>query len=81
MCMTCGCTQPNDDHGDPRNITQQSLTQAAQASGISPQQAAQNSMDACQQLEFNPAASHTQLSQQPGGWSPLAEGRPLEQSC
>ena len=71
MCMTCGCALPKDDHGDPRNITEQSLNQAAQAAGINPQQAAQNFMNACQQLEFNPAASHTQPSQQRGDWSPL----------
>jgi hypothetical protein len=70
MCMTCGCTVPNDNHGDPRNITEQDVYQAAQAVGISPQQATQNFMDACQQLEFNPSASHTQPSQQQD-WSPL----------
>ncbi len=71
MCMTCGCAVPKDDHGDPRNITEESLNKAAQAAGISPQQAAQNFMNACQQLEFNPAAGHTQPSQQRGDWSPL----------
>ncbi len=70
MCMTCGCTVPNDNHGDQRNITEQDLNQAAQAAGISPQQAAQNFMNACQQLEFNPSASQTEPSQQQG-WSPL----------
>jgi hypothetical protein len=72
--MTCGCTLPNDDHGDPRNITQQSLTQAAQAAGISPEQAAQNFMDACQQLEFTPAASHTQPTRQRGDLPPPEAG-------
>ena len=70
MCMTCGCTVPNDNHGDPCNMTEQDLNQAAQAAGISPEQAVQNFMDACQQLAFNPPASHTQPSQQKG-WSPL----------
>ena len=71
MCMTYGCALPKDDHGDQRNITEQSLNKAAQAAGISPQQAAQNFMNACQQLEFNPTASQTQPTQQRGDWEPL----------
>jgi hypothetical protein len=46
MCMSCGCGQPNNDHGDSRNITQNDLNNAAQAAGISPNQAAQNIMNA-----------------------------------
>jgi hypothetical protein len=74
MCMTCGCALPKDDHGDPRNITEQSLNQAAQAAGISPQQAVQNFMNASQQLEFNPAASYIQPSRQRGDLPPPEAG-------
>ncbi len=74
MCMTCGCTLPNDDHGDPRNITAQRLNEAAQAAGISPDQAAQNFMNACQQLEFNPAASHTEPTRKRGDLPPAEAG-------
>ena len=49
MCMSCGCMQPNDHHGDERNITQDQLDRAAQAASISREQAAQNIMDCCQQ--------------------------------
>lgn len=42
MCLSCGCGQPNDKHGDERHITQDDLRQAAEAAGISPQEAAQN---------------------------------------
>ena len=42
MCMSCGCGQPNNDHGDQRHITQNDLNNAAQAAGITPDQAAQN---------------------------------------
>ena len=42
MCVSCGCGQPNNNHGDSRNITQSDLNNAAQAAGISTQQAAQN---------------------------------------
>ena len=49
MCMSCGCGKPNDKHGDDRHITQTQLEQAAKAANISPMQAAQNIMNACQQ--------------------------------
>jgi hypothetical protein len=42
MCLSCGCGEPNEDHGDPRNITMQKLEEAAQAGETTPEQAAQN---------------------------------------
>ena len=42
MCLSCGCGEPNADHGDPRNITMQKLEEAAQAGDTTPEQAAQN---------------------------------------
>jgi hypothetical protein len=48
MCLSCGCGEPNDDHGDRRHITQDQLEQAAQAAQISPQAAAQNMLDGVQ---------------------------------
>jgi len=33
MCMSCGCKQPNETHGDDRNITLRDLEQAAAAAG------------------------------------------------
>jgi hypothetical protein len=29
MCYTCGCKMPYEDHGDPRNLTEQNLQDAA----------------------------------------------------
>lgn len=49
MCLSCGCGSPNDKHGDERHITQDDLQQAAEAAGVSPQQAAQNIMTGVQQ--------------------------------
>jgi hypothetical protein len=34
MCVSCGCGVANDDHGDPRNITQEDLEAAAEAAGL-----------------------------------------------
>ena len=42
MCVSCGCGQPNEQHGDQRNITLNQLQQAAQAAGISVEQVANN---------------------------------------
>ena len=29
MCYTCGCKMPFEDHGDPRNLTENNLRDAA----------------------------------------------------
>ncbi len=42
MCMTCGCGEPDADHGDPRHITMAQLTAAAAAAEIDAQEAANN---------------------------------------
>lgn len=42
MCLSCGCGEPNNDHGDPRHITQEDLAKAAEAAGITPEKAAEN---------------------------------------
>ena len=34
MCVSCGCRQYDDDHGDRRNITIRDLRDAAEAGGI-----------------------------------------------
>jgi hypothetical protein len=42
MCLTCGCGQPNEDHGDPAHITYDDLKKAADAAEISIEEAASN---------------------------------------
>lgn len=42
MCVSCGCGQVNDDHGDERNITMKDMRSAAQAADIDVQTAARN---------------------------------------
>ncbi len=42
MCLTCGCGEPNDDHGDSRHITMDELKQAAEAAEVSVDEAARN---------------------------------------
>jgi hypothetical protein len=42
MCLSCGCGEPHDDHGDPANITYEDLKRAADAAEVSEEQAADN---------------------------------------
>jgi hypothetical protein len=48
MCLSCGCGNPNDDHGDQRNITMDDLNQAAQAAGTTRDKVLQNIMNGAQ---------------------------------
>jgi hypothetical protein len=45
MCMTCGCGEPMNRHGDDANITYNQLQAAADAAGIDPEKAADNIHD------------------------------------
>lgn len=51
MCVSCGCGLPNDDHGDPRNITQDDLAAAAEAVGIEVDDVVTNIAEAGNELE------------------------------
>jgi hypothetical protein len=42
MCMSCGCGEPHELHGDQRNITYADLKKAADASKIPVRKAVQN---------------------------------------
>ena len=42
MCLSCGCGEPNEAHGNNDNITLDDLKKAADAESISVEQAADN---------------------------------------
>lgn len=42
MCVSCGCGEIDNDHGDPRNITMKTLRDAAQAAGQDVKKVGQN---------------------------------------
>ena len=42
MCLSCGCGEPHDDHGDSRHITLADLEKAAEAGEVSVEEAAKN---------------------------------------
>ena len=46
MCISKGCNDPYDNHGDRRNITQQDIEEAAQAARTGVTQVAQNILNA-----------------------------------
>ena len=48
MCVSCGCNKPNDDHGDPRNITQRQIQDAASAAGTTVREVTANIQRALQ---------------------------------
>ena len=60
MCLSCGCGQPNDDHGDARNITMNVLNQAAEAAGTTRDKVLQNIMNTAQ-----PGSSNSTQGEQP----------------
>jgi hypothetical protein len=39
MCMTCGCLDANNSHGDPRHLLLSQLEASAKADGKTPQDA------------------------------------------
>jgi len=42
MCVSCGCGEPNETHGDASHITLDMVQRAASAAGIAPQDVATN---------------------------------------
>ena len=46
MCLSCGCGEPDDNHGDPRHITTENLEEAAAAAEITAEEAANNIVEA-----------------------------------
>jgi hypothetical protein len=44
MCYTCGCGNPDDSMGDPRNITNKTFEEAAKAAEETPEEAKKNAL-------------------------------------
>jgi hypothetical protein len=53
MCLSCGCGEPNERHGDDRHITQDDVDNAAKAANISSSEAARNIATGAQQGGMN----------------------------
>lgn len=48
MCYNCGCQMPDNEMGDPKNITNKTFEEAAKAAGQSPEEAKQNTLELLQ---------------------------------
>ena len=57
MCVSCGCGDVNDNHGDSRNITLGSLDAAAQAAGTTRGRVIQNISQLGETISSAPAQS------------------------
>lgn len=54
MCFNCGCGNPNDDMGNPKNITNKTFEEAAKSWGQSDSEAKKNTLKLLQkELEKN----------------------------
>jgi len=50
MCYNCGCEMPDDDMGNPKNITNKTFQDAAAASEQSVDEAQRNTLDLLQKV-------------------------------
>ena len=48
MCYNCGCQMPDNDMGDPKNITNETFKEAAKAAGQSAEEAKKNTLELLQ---------------------------------
>lgn len=50
MCYNCGCQMPDNDMGNPKNITDKTFEEAAKAAGQSVDEAKENVLDLLQSV-------------------------------
>ena len=48
MCYNCGCQMPDNDMGNPKNITNKTFDEAAKAAGQEREQAKKNVLELLQ---------------------------------
>ena len=48
MCYNCGCEMPDNDMGNPDNITNKTFEEAARAAGQNPEEAKKNTLELLQ---------------------------------
>ena len=45
MCYNCGCQMPDNDMGDPKNITNKTFNEASKAAGQSAEEVKKNTLE------------------------------------
>ena len=68
MCVSCGCGQVNDNHGDRRNITMDDVRAAAQAANTDERTVAQNIQQGINQSQGRGGWQQSQMSGQGGNY-------------
>lgn len=48
MCYNCGCQMPDNDMGNPKNITNKTFEDAAKAADQTPEEAKRNTLELLQ---------------------------------
>ena len=71
MCLNCGCGKPNEDHGNPANITADDLRRAGEANDQSLRASAQRIVETVELLDASDR-DHQGLAQ-PAGPAGAAE--------
>ena len=66
MCVSCGCGEVHDDHGDPRHLTLEDLEQAAEAARLSVDQVLHNMQTSVRHGQ-RPADERQAAGRAPGG--------------
>ncbi len=56
MCVSCGCGEIHDNHGDPRHLTVEDLEQAAEAANLTVDQVVQNIQTSGRQSGSSPSS-------------------------
>jgi hypothetical protein len=49
VCYNCGCKMPDNDMGNPKNITNKTFQEAAKAAGQSVEEAKRNTLELLEQ--------------------------------
>ena len=81
MCLTCGCGEPDEDHGKPENITAEGLKAAGEANGQSLRESAQHIVEAVERLEGSGRdSSGLAHPAGPSGADEAARGTPATES-
>ena len=66
MCVSCGCGEVHNDHGDPRHLTLEDLEQAAEAAHLTVEQVVQHIQTSVRHRQ-SPAGERQAAERAPGG--------------
>ena len=81
MCLNCGCGEPNEDHGNPANITAKDLERAGEANRQSMRESAQHIVETVEMIDAAGRDSRGLAEPAgPGGANSATRGTPATES-